>query len=89
MKGDSLFLHQNGMDQLSIDAVEWRNKRNMGVVLHYKVPDKEFKRLWNVGREGYNPSRRHSDKYVVRERGFYRFTRYGIQTLKECGYELG
>lgn len=85
---NNLFLHQNGMDELSIKALAWQNNYNKGMMGYWKVPDKEFKRIYNVGREKWPYSRRHIDKYVVKDRGCYRFTTLGKQVLKESGYEV-
>lgn len=82
----SYFLPHKGMDQHSIDAVLWKNARAQGIVKDYKFPRLEFNRIWNVGRERWPYSRRHNDKYVVRDKGHYRFTRLGLEVLKENGY---
>lgn len=84
----SMFLRQGGMDDLSVKSVQWKNDYNMGQSGHYTTPALEFKRIWNVGRERWPYSRRHLDKYVVKDRGRWRFTRYGKEVLKESGYAV-
>lgn len=86
-KTTSYFLPHKGMDELSIKSVLWKNAYNQGRSSNYKVPDAEFKRIWNVGRERWPYSRRHNDKYVVKDKGYYRFTRLGLEVLKESGYD--
>lgn len=86
MNSESMFLPHGAMDDLSIKSIQWKNAHENGQSARYSIPEKEFKRIWGIGRERWPYSRRHVDKYVVKDKGRYRFTRYGQEILKENGY---